>query len=267
MASREALGERHVCGQAGVRTEPCEGCTNCFALDAKEVEARRSAAEGRKTPYHFQGVDLRAELKRFCRLPVFAGGFPGARWKPGKLPPLRVRWGADPRKKHVSGHAKTYASCIVMTVNPKSTLADVLETLLHELVHVSLPGHFWHNETFLLRLARAAREAWTIEVSALDVEAKGTYLRPPRLDTAIRQALEKKFAANPESMPASAPEPKPVPPVDLVEKRKKMVEKRALHAGQMLEKNETKLKRIQKLVTKWRTAVRYYERAAAKRGT
>jgi hypothetical protein len=130
-----------------------------------------------------------------------------------------------------------------------------------------LPPHIAHNETFVLRLARAAREAWAIEVPpALDIKADG-YLRAYHLDEAIRKALEEKFAADPSAKPALAPAPTPPTVVDPAEKREALIGRRAEHARQMLLKNERKAKAAAKLVQKWRAKVRYYDgKIAAKRG-
>lgn len=49
--------------------------------------------------------------------------------------------------------------------------------------------------------------------------------------------------------------------------RASLVLKREERARKALARNESKLKRQQKLVAKWRAKVRYYDRVAAKRGT
>ena len=124
---------------------------------------------------------------------------------------------------------------------------------------MSRPPGRSHGESFVLRLVRAAREAWGIVVLH-PLQLRRIY----DVDVAIWKALDEKFVSNPELRPMPALLPTPL---SRDEKRRKLVEARALQAIRMLEKNELKLKRAQKLVTKWRLKVRYYDRAAAKKGS
>ncbi|MBA3866126.1 MAG: hypothetical protein H0X42_07250, partial [Solirubrobacterales bacterium] len=105
------------------------------------------------------GIALDAELERLRALPVFAGG-PLA-----KSPPqLKVRRAA--RRPNRLGFAVPSEYRLSVTAYPGIRSGDVLETLLHELVHLHVgraaEAHAWHGPTFKRTLARAMREAYGV---------------------------------------------------------------------------------------------------------
>ena len=113
------------------------------------------------------GVDLRREMERLRALPVFADG-PLAR----SAPELKVRRsGTRPTRL---GFAIPDEWRLSVTAYPEIRPGDVLETLLHELVHLHvgrLRGrHRWHGPLFKRTLSRAMAEAYGI----VDVRPRNT---------------------------------------------------------------------------------------------
>ena len=146
-------------------------------------------------------------------------------------------------------------------VSPSASLAWMLETIVHELVHCALPARTGHNERFRLTLARAAKELWGFEVDPNPVNENGrvlTYALDHKLDALLDEALAEGLG-----YPLRA-----VPVKEDTEARKKIrIEQRAAHAARMLARAETRLKRAKTLEKKWRLKVQRYERIAAKKGT
>jgi hypothetical protein len=109
--------------------------------------------------YAVAGVDLRRELERLRALAVFAGG-PLAR----QSPELKVRRAA--RQPNRLGFAVPGEWRLSVTAYPGIRRGDVLETLLHELVHLhvgrQVGAHRWHGRLFKATLARAMAEAYGI---------------------------------------------------------------------------------------------------------
>jgi hypothetical protein len=105
------------------------------------------------------GVDLREEMGRLRALPVFADGPLAAR-----EPELKVRR-ARKRPNRV-GFAVPAQFRLSVTAYPGARAGDVLETLLHELVHLHVgraaEPHGWHGRTFKRTLARAMSEAYGV---------------------------------------------------------------------------------------------------------
>ena len=105
------------------------------------------------------GIDLDAEMTRLCALAVFADG-PLAR----REPLLRVRCAS--RKPNRLGFAVPGEFRLSVTAYPGIRAGDVLETLLHELVHLHVgrrpEAHAWHGRTFKETLHRAMTEAYGI---------------------------------------------------------------------------------------------------------
>ena len=105
------------------------------------------------------GVELGAEMARLCALAVFAGG-PLARGEPL----LRVRQAS--RRPNRLGFAVPGEFRLSVTAYPGIRAGDVLETLLHELVHLHVgrrpEAHAWHGRTFKRTLHRAMGEAYGI---------------------------------------------------------------------------------------------------------
>jgi hypothetical protein len=149
--------------------------------------ARAASGRPRATPaapvrrprsyYLVAGVALDEELERLRRLPVFAAG-PLAK----AAPLLKVRR-ARTRPNRL-GFAVPAEFRLSVTAYPGIRRGDVLETLLHELVHLHVgraaEAHAWHGPTFKRTLAQAMREAY------------GIAIRPPRstLHGAYAEALE-----------------------------------------------------------------------------
>jgi hypothetical protein len=110
-------------------------------------------------------VALDDEMDRLRALPAFADG-PLAE----RRPELKVRRAS--RKPNRLGFAVPSEFRLSVTAYPGIRPGDVLETLLHELVHLHVgrarEAPAWHGPTFKRVLARAMREAY------------GITMRPPR---------------------------------------------------------------------------------------
>jgi hypothetical protein len=107
------------------------------------------------------GVALDEEMQRLRRLPIFAEG-PLAR----SAPQLKVRRAS--KRPNRLGFAVPSEFRLSVTAYPGVRPGDVLETLLHELVHLHVgraaEAHAWHGPTFKRTLARAMREAYGISI-------------------------------------------------------------------------------------------------------
>jgi hypothetical protein len=109
--------------------------------------------------YVVAGGDQRRELERLRSLPVFAGG-PLTK----KAPELKVRRS----RTHPTrlGFAVPSQWRLSVTAYPGARPGDVLETLLHELVHLHVGrgegAHAWHGREFKQTLASAMAEAYGI---------------------------------------------------------------------------------------------------------
>jgi hypothetical protein len=140
------------------------------------AQAKRSAAARpapKRPPAYFlvAGVRLDEELDRLRGLPVFADG-PLAR-----RPELKVRR-ASTRPNRV-GFAVPSEHRMQVTAYPGIRPGDVLETLLHELVHLHVgrarEAHAWHGRTFKATLARAMEEAYGVRDVATRSTLHGAY--------------------------------------------------------------------------------------------
>jgi hypothetical protein len=124
--------------------------------------AREAVAKPKvwRPPAYFlvAGVRLDQELDRLRGLPVFAGG------PLERRPELKVRR-ASKRPNRV-GFAVPTEHRLQVTAYPGVRPGDVLETLLHELVHLHVgrarEAHAWHGRTFKVTLARAMDEAYGV---------------------------------------------------------------------------------------------------------
>ena len=109
--------------------------------------------------YVVAAIDLREELTRLRRLPAFADG-PLAHTEPE----LKVRRAS--RKPNRLGFAVPDQFRISVTAYPGIRQGDLLETLLHELVHLHVGrrpgGHAWHGRVFKQTLRQAMQEAYGI---------------------------------------------------------------------------------------------------------
>jgi hypothetical protein len=137
----------------------------------------------RRPPAYFNvvGIRLDEELERLRGLPAFADG-PLTK----KRPELKVRR-ASTRPNRV-GFAVPAEHRLQVTAYPGIRPGDVLETLLHELVHLHVgrarEAHAWHGRTFKTNLARAMEEAYGVH----GVGARST------LHGAYAEAIERRRA-------------------------------------------------------------------------
>jgi len=125
-------------------------------------------------------VPLDAEMERLRALPVFAEGPLAAR-----CPELKVRRARQ--RPNRLGFAVPSQYRLSVTAYPGIRAGDVLETLLHELVHLHVgraaEAHAWHGPTFKRVLGRAMREAYGVEIPTPRATLHGPYAE------AIQQTL------------------------------------------------------------------------------
>jgi SprT-like family protein len=112
------------------------------------------------------------EMERLRALPVFADG-PLAE----RRPLLKVRRAT--RRPNRLGFAVPTEFRLSITAYPGIGAADVLETLLHELVHLHVgraaEAHAWHGPTFKRVLARAMAEAYGVTIPTPRATLHGPY--------------------------------------------------------------------------------------------
>lgn len=122
--------------------------------------------------YVVAGVALDRELERLRGLEVFAGGPLAA-----AAPELKVRRAR--RRPNRVGFAVPSQFRLSVTAYPGIRAGDVLETLLHELVHLHVgrapEARAWHGPTFKRTLAEAMREAYGIDGAAPRSTLHGVY--------------------------------------------------------------------------------------------
>lgn len=115
---------------------------------------------------------LDEEMERLRALPVFATG-PLAE----RRPLLKVRRAS--RRPNRLGFAVPTEFRLSVTAYPGIRTGDVLETLLHELVHLhvgrAVEAHAWHGPTFKRTLSQAMREAYGIAIPTPRATLHGTY--------------------------------------------------------------------------------------------
>lgn len=111
-------------------------------------------------------------MDRLRALPVFAEG-PLAQ----RRPELKVRRAS--RRPNRLGFAVPGQFRLSVTAYPGIRAGDVLETLLHELVHLHVgraaEAHAWHGPTFKRTLARAMREAYGVAIPPPRATLHGPY--------------------------------------------------------------------------------------------
>lgn len=111
-------------------------------------------------------------MTRLREMPVFAEGPLAAR-----EPELKVRRAR--RRPNRLGFAVPAQFRLSVTAYPGIRPGDVLETLLHELVHLHVgraaEAHAWHGKTFKATLARAMAEGYGIVVSGSRATVHGAY--------------------------------------------------------------------------------------------
>jgi SprT-like family len=150
-------------------------------MDAALGRIRPSTSDKRKSSpprpagyYRVAGLDLRVEMGRLCRLPVF-GGAVGPLGR--RLPELTVRR-ATKRPRSRLGFAILEEWRVSVTAFPGQRPGDVQETLLHELVHLAVgasPGtRRWHGREFKATLREAMREGYGL----VGVVVNGSYHGP-----------------------------------------------------------------------------------------
>jgi hypothetical protein len=226
-----------------------------------------SAAERRKTPHVHLGIDLRTEMRLYCRTLGIT------------IPECKFRH--SDRTSGCSGRAWSYywqthkgklvksragSGRILLTIGRDVTAARVLLVLLHELTHIACPDKH-HGEAFCAKLVKTARELWGVKLDGWCFVTPGIFTkRAYAIDHMITTELQALLNAGAVT-PSAAQVTEPAEPVSLDSRRQELVRKREEHARKMLSKNERQLKAAQARVQKWRGKVRYYEKSAAKRGT
>lgn len=122
--------------------------------------------------YLVAGVALDEELERLRTLPVFADGPLAA-----DRPALKVRRAS--RRPNRLGFAVPSQFRLSVTAYPGIRPGDVLETLLHELVHLHVgrakEAHGWHGPTFKRVLSQAMREAYGLTIPTPRATLHGPY--------------------------------------------------------------------------------------------
>ncbi len=128
-------------------------------------------------------------MQRLRELPVFADG-PLAR----SSPQLKVRRAG--KRPNRLGFAVPGEFRLSVTAYPGIRPGDVLETLLHELVHLHVgraaEAHAWHGPTFKRSLARAMQEAYDVGIPVPRSTLHGTYAEAIERETA-KTPLEEGF--------------------------------------------------------------------------
>ena len=135
---------------------------------SKRKKPRRPAAY-----YEVAGLDLEAEMRRLCALPMF-GGAEGPLAQ--EMPTLSVRR-ASARPLRNLGFAVPSERRISVTAYPGIRPGDVQEVLLHELVHIAVGrrGSSWHGQLFKRTLRQAMRQAYGVAVTATQSTTHGAY--------------------------------------------------------------------------------------------
>jgi hypothetical protein len=132
--------------------------------------------------YLVAGVALAEEMERLRALPAFADG-PLAE----RRPELKVRRAS--RKPNRLGFAVPSEFRLSVTAYPGIRPGDVLETLLHELVHLHVgrarEAHGWHGPTFKRILGQAMREAYGVTIPTPRSTLHGPYA--DAIETSIRR--------------------------------------------------------------------------------
>jgi hypothetical protein len=111
-------------------------------------------------------------MQRLRALPVFADG-PLAE----AAPELKVRRAS--KRPNRLGFAVPSEYRLSVTAYPGIRRGDMLETLLHELVHLHVgraaEAHAWHGPTFKRTLAGAMRQAYGVSIPTPRSTLHGTY--------------------------------------------------------------------------------------------
>jgi hypothetical protein len=117
-------------------------------------------------------VPLDHELERLRGLPIFADGPLAAR-----RPELKVRRAG--KRPNRLGFAIPAEFRLSVTAYPGIRPGDILETLLHELVHLHVgraaEPHAWHGRTFKQALATAMKQAYGVTIRTRSSTRHGAY--------------------------------------------------------------------------------------------
>jgi hypothetical protein len=137
-------------------------------------ERRHALRTLKRDPSYFVVVEvaLSQEMGRLRELPAFTGGPLAVR-----EPELKVRRAR--RRPNRLGFAVPTQFRLSVTAYPGIRAGDILETLLHELVHLHVgraaERHAWHGETFRRTLARAMEEGYGVVGPSPRSTAHGVY--------------------------------------------------------------------------------------------
>lgn len=143
-------------------------------LRGRARNGNQASTAPRRDPSYYlvAGVALEQELDRLRALATFARG-PLA----GQRPLLKVRRAR--RRPNRLGFAVPAQFRLSVTAYPGIRPGDILETLLHELVHLhvgrSTEAHAWHGHTFKSTLAAAMSEAYGIAMRSPSSTRHGAY--------------------------------------------------------------------------------------------
>lgn len=125
----------------------------------REQAARERAHEDRTAREVIDGVDVGQEIDRLIKLPALRDELPSG-WRRDK-----VSWTLHRSSQVSSGHA--YARWkIHLTIRYGATAAEVKTLLLHELAHYVMANEEHHGGRWARCFARAAREAYDVDVQA-----------------------------------------------------------------------------------------------------
>jgi hypothetical protein len=132
------------------------------------------------------GVPLDEEMDCLRALPVFADG-PLAE----RRPELKVRRASS--RPNRLGFAVPAEFRLSVTAYPGIRPGDVLETLLHELVHLHVgrarEAHGWHGPTFKRVLNQAMRQAYDLTMPTPRATLHGPYAEA--IETRFRETAER----------------------------------------------------------------------------
>jgi hypothetical protein len=143
-------------------------------LRRRENNGHRTSNPPRRDPSYYlvAGVALEQELDRLRALVTFARGPLAV-----QRPLLNVRRAG--KRPNRLGFAVPGQFRLSVTAYPGIRPGDVLETLLHELVHLhvgrSAEAHAWHGRTFKNTLAAAINEGYGITVRHPSSTRHGVY--------------------------------------------------------------------------------------------
>ena len=151
-----------------------------------------------------------------------------------------------------------------MRIGTRTGIENLVEALLHELVHCACPLNVHHGELFCRRLIATAREAFGLK---LDTAVLLAMPSPSRrlaytIDAEIKKAMQEAKVGEQvrKEVPFVAPSPEPRETVDArlnhIRQERKMAKQS--HCEAMLAEHQSKLAREKKLVAKWQKKVNYY---------